>query len=369
MRWKLLKLILLIIFLVSGFQVKSFAEEITSEVIGLKLENNVLFIEVAKRYPEIRFAKFQNPNKVLIELLDSKYHDKFKFDDDIKKTILNNTRFISDLTAGEARYDDNKTKVSIVLSLKEEFVPYPRVVSTKDNMVQISFEQPIVQNIKKEEVKIEVKPEELKIAEDLEMTRELYNNAVTENLSGSIEKAEELYKEIIAKDKNFYPARYNLSKLYFDKQDYDKSKELISSLILDVQSEEMPDKRILLLSKNFLGQIYLQQGDYDNATVQFNELIKIESAFYEAYYNLGIVSEKLKNIDQAILNFKKATELKSDYAPAYYHLGGLNLILKNKEEAISNLDKVISLVPESDLGKLSEQQLQKLDRKKTKKSK
>ena len=63
-------------------------------------------------------------------------------------------------------------------------------------------------------------------------------------------------------------------------------------------------------------------------------------------------------------NFKKVIELQPDYALAYYHSGILNLILKNKKKAISNLEKVYSLSPDSNAGKLSEKELQKLKRKK-----
>ncbi len=365
MRLKLLKLLLFVVLLVAGFQIRSSAEDIKTEVLSLKLENNILLVEVARKYPEIRFSKFQNPNKVLIELLDSKYHDKFKFDEVIKKTILDNAHFISDLTVGEAKYDDSKTKVSVILTLKEDFTPYTRIISTKENIVRISFEQQANQNIQA------VKPEEPQLDKNLEIIRELYNNAVGENLNGNLEKAEALYKEIISKDANFYPARYNLSKLYFDKGNYAQSQELISSLITDIEnkSEEIPDKRILLLSESLLGQVYLREENYSKAYEQFNKVINIDPLSYEAHFNLGIVNEKIQDVKESLLNFKKVIELNPDYAPAYYHLGVLNSILKNKEEAIFNLERVISLLPESDLGRLSEEELKKLGRKKSTKSK
>jgi hypothetical protein len=45
------------------------------------------------------------------------------------------------------------------------------------------------------------------------------------------------------------------------------------------------------------------------------------------------------------------------------------LILKNKEEAISYLEKVFSLSPESNIGKLSENELKKLEKRKFKSNK
>ncbi len=360
-KFKFLRL-LIVLFTVTGFPNAAFAENISTEVLSLKSENSILFIEVAKKYPTVRFSKFQNPNKVLIELLESKYHKNFKLDSNEKKSLLAGTGFITDLTAGEEKHETDKLKISIVLTLKENFNPHPRIVSTKDNLIKISFEEPTPVVQKKEEIK----PIEPEIDTSFEPVREVYNNAVTENLSGNIEKAGDLYIEAIVKNKDFYPARYNLAKLYFDRGNFIQSKELISALIADIQakSTEISDQRIMLLSRNLLGQIFLHENSIDKAIDQFNEITKTDPSNYEAYFLLGIANEKLKNTEAAVLNFKKVIEIKSDFPPALYHLGILNSILNNKEEAISNLERVIALTPESDLGKLSLEELQKLDRKK-----
>ena len=366
---KKISLLLIAVLLCGSFE-KVFGENITAEILNLKAENNTLLIDIAKRYPEVRFSKFDYPNKILIELLESKLHNQFKFNDSAKKDFLSRLNFITDLTVGSTKYEDNKTKVSIIFSLNEDFKPFPKIVFTKDNIIKISFNEP--QKAKQiQEVKPVEKPQEISIDQNLEIIKELYNKAVEETINGSIEKSEELYKEIILKDNNFFPARYNLTKIYFDKESYDQSQELLSSLIADIENkkEEIADKRLLLLSRNLSGLIYLSKDTYDKAQEQFNEIIKIDPEFYEAYYNLGITYEKTKDTDRAILNFIKTIELKPDYALAYYHLGILNLILKKEENAILNLEKVFSLAPESNAGKLSEKELQKLERKKIKSSK
>ncbi len=360
-----IKKIILILFvsLLCGSISEALGENITAEVLNVNAENNVLLIDVAKRYPEARFSKFESPNKVLIELLESRLHDKFKFDDLAKKRLLDGVNFITDLTIGTARYENEKIKVSIILVLKEGFKPFPKIISTKDNVIKISFNE-----LLKAQPPQEIKPQEDQIDQNLESIKDLYNKAVEENINGNVGKSEELYKELISKDNNFFFARYNLAKIYFDKESYDQPQELLSALITDIENkkEEVTDGRLLLRSKNLLGLIYLTKEIYDKAQEQFNEIIKTDPLFYEAYYNLGITYEKMKDLDQAIINFKKAVELKPDYASAYYHLGVLNLILKNKKEAISSLEKVFSLSPESNIGKLSEKELQKLERKKFK---
>ena len=354
-------ILLLTIILLCGFSTKAFGENTTSEILSLKSENNDLLIGVAKRYPKVKFSKFTNPDKVLIELSETKLHDKFKFNDSAQKDFLNNLEFITDLTIGTAKYKNNKTKVSIVLTLNEAFKPFPSIVSTKDNTIRISFNEPL-----KVQPTQEIKPQEEQAEQELQVLKDLYNKAVEENTIGDVEKSEELYKELISRNNNFFLARYNLAKIYSDKGNYDQSQKLLLSLITDIENkkDEIIDKRPLVLSKNLLGLIYLIKDEFNKAQEQFNEIIIIDPFFYEAYYNLGLTYEKVQDAEQAILNFKKVVELKPDYALAYYHLGILNLILKNKEDAISNLEKVLSVAPESSIGKLSEKELQKLGRRK-----
>lgn len=340
-------------------------ETITTEVTDLRTEDNTLCIGVAKRYPEVRFSRFENPNKVLIELLESKLHNKFKFDDSAKKDFISSISFITDLTVGAIKYENDKTKVSIILTLKEDMRPFPKIISTKENILRISLEPPAIQNPVVENLII-VKPDEPEIDKSLEALRQLYNEALEETVNGNTEKAEELYKEIISKDADFHLARYNLAKIYFDKKDYEHSEELLSIIITNTESKsgEITDKRLLILSQNLLGLIYSEKEVLDKAQEEFNGVIKTDPLFYEAYYNLGIINEKTKDTKQAFSNFKKALELNPDYAPAYYHLGILNLILRNKKEALLSLKKVISLSPESSIGKLSEEELNKLEKRK-----
>ena len=355
------------VILLCNLVTSAFGEDITSEITNLHSENNNLLIGVAKRYSVVRFSEFENPNKVLIELLESKLHRRFKFDDLAKKDLLNGINFVTDIKIGSAKYENDKTKVSIILTLNETFKPFPKVVSTKANIIKISFKEPPKLEQTKE-IKLQEESQEKLIAQNLEAIKDLYNQAVEENVNGNVEKSEERYKELISKDNDFFLARYNLAKIYFDKESYTQSQELLSALILDVENkkEEIADKRLILLSRNLLGLVYLSKDLYDKAEEQFNEIIKIDPEFYEAYYNLGITFEKEKDAELAILNFKKAIELNANYALAYYHLGTLNLILKNKKDAVSNFEKVFSLSPESNIGKLSEKELEKLERKKFK---
>src|SRR6266571_4734787 len=54
---------------------------------------------------------------------------------------------------------------------------------------------------------------------------------------------------------------------------------------------------------------YLQNGKYDEAITEYNNVLVINPNCKNAYYGRGISYGKKNNLDQAISNFNKAIEL------------------------------------------------------------
>jgi len=64
--------------------------------------------------------------------------------------------------------------------------------------------------------------------------------------------------------------------------------------------------------KNDLGVLYFRQGDWANATLKFEEAIRIDENFYKAYWNLALVKEKLGKYDEATSCLNKYIALEND---------------------------------------------------------
>ena len=160
-------------------------------------------------------------------------------------------------------------------------------------------------------------------SEDRKVT--LYNQAVEEHTKGNLDKAEELYNEVISEDDNFFLAKYNLAKIYTDKKKYDNAITLLNSIPED-------EKQNIFLVKKTIGTIYYIRGDLKKAKKIFEDLNKTNPELYEPYFHLGLIYEKKKSFKRAKENFKKAVELKPDLAEAHHHLDILNLVLNKKDE-------------------------------------
>ena len=358
---KKVKTISLILVLIFAFQKQAISQLPSSEILKITAEENNLIIDVAKNYPQFHFSSIPNENKIQIELLNTKYHNNFNFDLPTKNNILEGLSFIDNVSIGISENSSN-SKVVITLNNSSELKLEPKLLSTKNNKVQIGF----IQSYKENKPGLQEDPKIIKRLEENEILKNQYNQAIEEYTSGNLLKAEELYKDIISRDSNFYIARYNLAKIYFDKGSYDLVLDELSNLVEEIKEKNNSEKnkKLLLLAKNILGSIYFYKNDYSTALEQFNEILLLDPGFSEAYFNIGIIKEKEKELTEAIASFEKAQKLNPSNPEIYYHLGILNVLTENKESAIDNFKKVTELTNEkTEINKSSKLELKKLMKK------
>ncbi len=351
--------LLLSIIVVLSLNLSVCAQVITSELLGVSSEKNELLLNVAKRYPDVKYTFNADKTKLLIELPNSKYHQSFTFDDVVKSMLLSDIDFISGVSVEEIKPDNKDPQINLLFDLKPGIDCLPKLKSRKDNIVRMSFN-------KAEEKKIEtqkplVEPDNSTLSPEEESVN-LYNNAIAEQKKGNLDEAEKLYKKAVEQDSKFYLARFNLAKVYIDKKRYDEALTALELLIKDLP-KDVKDQKALALFQNTLGTIYFLIGSNDKALEQYKNALSTNPNFYQAYYNIGLVYEKEKKTKQAKENFVKALELHPAFPDAQYHLSVLNLVLKKKKEAIAGFNKVIELVPGSKLAELSRKEIDELEKK------
>lgn len=331
-----------------GFGLPVFGETVSPEILNLKAENNFILVDVAKKYPEVKISQFENPDKILIEFLNTSYHKTFRFDDSDKNKILSGLDFASGITVGQSN-----EKVSIILNLKQGYKLSPKVLSTKDNTVKISFLP--IDDAGDQNHPISLNQNEEKAGD--EDIVGVFNNAVEEQSKGNLDKAEEIYRDLISKNSDFYIAKYNLAKVCIDKGKYDDSISLLLSLL--EKADKKSENYNLFL--NTLGTAYYLKDDLESALKRFGEAIINDPNFFQSYFNLGLVYEKAKDFKRAKSNFQKAINLKSDFAEAYYHIAVLDLISKHKKDAKIGFKKVIELARGTKMARLSQEELKNLE--------
>jgi len=95
-----------------------------------------------------------------------------------------------------------------------------------------------------------------------------------------------------------------------------------------------------------LGNIYSQQGNYDEAFSYFNKAIALEPDNAEAFRERGITYGNKGNLDQASSDLGKAIELFPDFADAYHDRANVYSTRGDIDNAISDLNQAIIINPD-----------------------
>ena len=96
---------------------------------------------------------------------------------------------------------------------------------------------------------------------------------------------------------------------------------------------------------NNLGNAYVKDKHYDQATEAYQKALGIDPEFAEAYYNLGSVYAKQKKYDLAAEHYKKAIEHRRDFREAYYKLAEVYNKQGKYKDAIKTYKEVLQAAP------------------------
>lgn len=73
----------------------------------------------------------------------------------------------------------------------------------------------------------------------------------------------------------------------------------------------------------YLAEVYVRQGELEQARVEYRKTIELDPEFYPAFYRLGSLLGTLKEYTEAILLLKRAVVLNPYYKEAYKELAHL----------------------------------------------
>lgn len=94
------------------------------------------------------------------------------------------------------------------------------------------------------------------------------------------------------------------------------------------------------------GEKYFNEGNYEQAIVEFTQVTELAPEQYEGFYNLAAAYTRVGNNKKAIEVWTQAIALKPDDPNAYYGRGTVYFDLQSFEEAITDQTKAIELDPE-----------------------
>lgn len=141
----------------------------------------------------------------------------------------------------------------------------------------------------------------------------IYNLALAQEENGDTDGAIESYKKCIEINYHAEDCYQNILYIYLA-EGKDPTKLVNEALA------KFPNSSIIISGyTNYL----LRSGDYVNAKKQVEKLLQIQPNSYTYHYTLGVINQQLADNIEAINNYNQAIKLNPDYFDAYYNLGAL----------------------------------------------
>jgi len=127
--------------------------------------------------------------------------------------------------------------------------------------------------------------------------------------------------------------------------EFDKSLIFFGAALELTEDAEKKKKLFILMAitHNNRGISYVKLGKHEKAIDDFNNAIKIDPEYEEAYNNRGISYAELGKHENAIEDFTKAIEIDPEFAEAYINRGISYFELKLYEKAIDDFTKAIEI--------------------------
>ncbi|NEO57854.1 MAG: glycosyltransferase [Okeania sp. SIO3B5] len=135
-----------------------------------------------------------------------------------------------------------------------------------------------------------------------------------------------------------YELHYHLAIAYRQQQDREMAK---SHYKIATELNVMP--KLKLGAYNNLGSLLKEEGNLQDAKINYEIALQIDSNFAVAHYNRGMVLKEMGWFTEAIASYQKAIHLDSNYAEAYQNLGVVLLKVGQVPESLEVFRKAISL--------------------------
>lgn len=108
---------------------------------------------------------------------------------------------------------------------------------------------------------------------------------------------------------------------------------------------DVDNPQVKAIAYNNRGNAYTGKGEYDQAILDYDELIKLDPDYAKALNNRGVAYLKKDDYEPAIRDFDAAIKLDANYADAFANRAETNQKKGDYAEALKDFDAAIQLKP------------------------
>jgi predicted O-linked N-acetylglucosamine transferase (SPINDLY family) len=167
--------------------------------------------------------------------------------------------------------------------------------------------------------------------------RQLFEQGVAAHRAGRLDKAEELYRQVLRADAASFPALHMLGYLKAQQGRYDDAIALLSKAV----RRKPADPSALAHYAHAL----MAAQRMNEALPAYDRLLAIQPANFEAHYNRGVILSQQRKYEEALASLDQALKLQPDAAAVHFNRGVVLAELERHREALESYDRVLALEP------------------------
>ena len=151
------------------------------------------------------------------------------------------------------------------------------------------------------------------------------------------EESKKYLEMIVGSNETMVLPEIKLGEIYLEDKDYQKAIELYQNFAKKMEGKD----KISVLK--YLGNIQVSMGDYDNASITFEEILMLAPEDTLNYYSAGYLNELAEKNDKALAIYNDALKLQPNFASIIKRVSVIYLLDNKSEksiEVLANIDEI-----------------------------
>ena len=162
---------------------------------------------------------------------------------------------------------------------------------------------------------------------------------------GRFDEAFQLFGTVLEQFPYFSEAAYSMGLVKFREKDFDEAVHYFHKTLELNPLHEKAQAAIANVTRNIFndGNNAYRRGDLEGALAAYYRVLEMDNNFYRAYYQIGVIEAKMRNLSRAIESYLNALKIKPDFFKCWFALGLARSKEGDKEGALDAFNQVIEI--------------------------